>query len=1204
MFSLKPVIGRRALFLGLALLMMIQLQTYGQSCSCPPIATCGCNVGLTKLTIQFTGLLSVTVSVEDNGGNIHSGLLLLPGSIFEIESSASAGQPFVGDVVRISGLLIGTTAINTSCAANQVKIGSDFGSFTVIAGESVGGVPICCEVMETTLPVISGCPADITVSSNPSDCGVNVNWTAPTVADNCAVSSFTASHNPGDFFPEGTTIVTYEAEDNYGNVSTCSFDVIVNDDTDPVISACPADIYITADASCEAVASWTAPTASDNCSVASFTSDHNPGETFSLGTTTVTYIATDGAGNISTCSFDIIVNDDTDPVITGCPTDIFVTADASCKAVVNWTAPMASDNCSVASFTSDHNPGETFPLGTTTVTYTATDGSGNIATCSFDVIVSDDTDPIITGCPVDINISADASCKAVANWTAPNASDNCSVASFASDHIPGETFPLGTTTVTYTATDGAGNIATCSFDVIVSDNTDPIISGCPADVYISANASCEAVVNWPAPTASDNCSVSSFTSDHNPGETFPLGTTTITYTATDGAGNIAICSFNVIVNDDTDPVISSCPADIYVFAYASCEAVANWTAPTASDNCSFVSLTGDHNPGEAFPLGTTTVTYTVTDGSGNIATCSFDVIVSDDTDPVIAGCPVDISVSADASCEAVVSWTAPTASDNCSVASFTSDHNPGETFSLGTTTVTYTATDGAGNVVTCSFDVIVSDDTNPIINGCPADIYVSADGSCEAIATWTPPTVSDKCSVASFTSDHNPGETFSPGTTTVTYTATDGAGNVVTCSFDVIVSDDTNPIISGCPADIYVSADGSCEAIANWTPPTVSDNCSVASFTSDHNPGETFLLGTTKVTYTATDGDGNIATCSFDVIVSDDIDPVITGCPSDVYVSAGASCEAAASWTPPTTEDCSLATLTSSHQPGAIFPIGSTEITYTATDNNENASSCKFNVIVEDDTPPLFQNCPTEISIAVDEACRAIAHWTIPTAIDNCQVVSLTSSHSPGDTFQAGITEVEYKATDSYGNISHCRFNVVVKDEEPPVISGCPADILVRAGEAGEVSVSWDPPTATAGCGSVTLTSSHEPGSLFAVGETLVEYKVIDESGNTTLCTFNVIVTFEDLTFEVVKVVTPDGDGINDEWILPNIEKFTNNNVVIVDRWGSVIYRASGYNNNTVVWKGVNSSGALVPTGTYFYVIKVDFSDKQVERSGFIELIR
>jgi gliding motility-associated-like protein len=376
------------------------------------------------------------------------------------------------------------------------------------------------------------------------------------------------------------------------------------------------------------------------------------------------------------------------------------------------------------------------------------------------------------------------------------------------------------------------------------------------------------------------------------------------------------------------------------------------------------------------------------------------------------------------------------------------------------------------------------------------------------------------------------------------------------------------------------------------------------TLTSSHQPGDRFPQGTTTVTYTATDDAGNTATCSFDVIVNDNAAPLINGCPADISASANASCQAVVNWAPPTVDDCSTVTLTGSHQPGDSFPVGSTEITYTATDNSGNSSSCKFDVIVQDDTPPLFQSCPPEVSTVVDNTCQAIAYWTVPTAIDNCQVASLSSSHSPGDTFQAGITEVEYKATDTYGNVSFCRFNVIVKNEELPVISGCPGDILARAGESGEVSVTWQAPTATAQCGSVSLTSSHIPGALFAVGTTPVEYKAIDDSGNTTLCTFNVIVSFEELTFDIVKVVTPDGDGINDEWIVSNIEKFSSNNVVIVDRWGSVIYRASGYNNNTVVWKGVNSSGALVPTGTYFYVIKVDFSDKQVERSGFIELIR
>src|SRR4029453_8521280 len=132
---------------------------------------------------------------------------------------------------------------------------------------------------------------------------------------------------------------------------------------------------------------------------------------------------------------------------------------------------------------------------------------------------------------------------------------------------------------------------------------------------------------------------------------------------------------------------------------------ASWTAPTASDNCPGVSLGSNHNPGDTFPVGPTTVTYTATDGAGNTATCSFTVTVVDNTDPVISGCPSNITVytgSGATTCDATASWTAPTASDNCPGVSLGSNPNPGDTFPLGPTTVTYTATDGAGNTATCS----------------------------------------------------------------------------------------------------------------------------------------------------------------------------------------------------------------------------------------------------------------------------------------------------------------------------------------------------------------------------------------------------------------------------------------------------------------------------------------------------------------------
>ena len=77
----------------------------------------------------------------------------------------------------------------------------------------------------------------------------------------------------------------------------------------------------------------------------------------------------------------------------------------------------------------------------------------------------------------------------------------------------------------------------------VNDSTPPLITGCPADIQ-----TCQGAVSWTEPTASDNCGLLSFTSDHLPGSTFPSGTTKVTYTAKDIHGNISTCSFNVTVN--------------------------------------------------------------------------------------------------------------------------------------------------------------------------------------------------------------------------------------------------------------------------------------------------------------------------------------------------------------------------------------------------------------------------------------------------------------------------------------------------------------------------------------------------------------------------------------------------------------------------------------------------------------------------------
>jgi hypothetical protein len=229
-----------------------------------------------------------------------------------------------------------------------------------------------------------------------------------------------------------------------------------------------------------------------------------------------------------------------------------------------------------------------------------------------------DTEAPQINCPADVVVTADAGvCEAtgVAIGTA-TATDNCTVASITND-APA-VFPLGVTTITWTATDAAGNSTTCTQTVTVTDNELPTIA-CPGDLNLTADAgSCEAAgVVLGSPITGDNCSVASVTNDAP--AAFPLGTTTVTWTVVDGSGNSETCQQLVTVTDNELPTIA-CAANVTIGTIPGlCEGTTTLVAPVVTDNCSIASVTNDAPA--FYPLGTTTVTWTVVDGSGNSEIC-------------------------------------------------------------------------------------------------------------------------------------------------------------------------------------------------------------------------------------------------------------------------------------------------------------------------------------------------------------------------------------------------------------------------------------------------------------------------------------------------------------------------------------------------------------------------------------------------------
>jgi gliding motility-associated-like protein len=439
------------------------------------------------------------------------------------------------------------------------------------------------------------------------------------------------------------------------------------------------------------------------------------------------------------------------------------------------------------------------------------------------------------------------------------------------------------------------------------------------------------------------------------------------------------------------------------------------------------------------------------------------------------------------------------------------------------------------------------------------------------------------------------------------------SGGAVCCAPGT--NDATPPTILGCPSNKTATLPaGACTVAVSWTEPTTSDNCSATWIERSHFPGSSFPAGITTVTYKAIDPYGNTSsTCSFTVTVNDVTAPQFkAGCPINIVKTADASCQAKVDWTPPiaTDNNCNYPPdITATHNPGDIFPAGApTSVTYTATDKNGNKATCTFTVTVEDNTPPEFQGFQPVITATADNTCVAKVPLPNITATDNCtDNPTVTPSHPDGTEFPIDSTAVTYTAVDASGNKATYTILVVVSNPEVPEIKECPGTITenTTAAEKDSAAVTWHEPWAEVNCGEARLQhQSHTPGSKFPVGTTPVTYTFTDDGGKISTCTFDVVVLASDVLFTISNVVTPDGDGINDVWTLPNIEEFKSNTVVVIDRWGNKIYQATGYDNVRTVWNGTNKNGTIVPTGTYFYTVEVRDQGKVLLKKGFIEVIQ
>ena len=350
---------------------------------------------------------------------------------------------------------------------------------------------------------------------------------------------------------------------------------------------------------------------------------------------------------------------------------------------------------------------------------------------------------------------------------------------------------------------------------IPNDFQKPVIL-VPEDILVEATGPLTSIDIGEA-MATDESGIYSLT--NNAPSSFPLGINTIIWTAVDGAGNMAIASQTVTIQDSTSPKISAMD-DISLEAKSSSQNLVTLTIPEIYDEVGVMSVTNDAP--EVFPLGETIVTWTATDSSGNSVSATQTITVVDTTAPVVENLD-SLTFEATAQNANLVEIPLITASDNTEIISITNDAPV--LFEFGTTIINWSVVDIIGNQSVVEQQIDIIDTTLPTITS-PVDVEVEATSMENNLVEFGFAEASDQVEISTITNDAP--TVFPLGETIVTWTATDKFGNtssslqtisVQTCgndplSYNLIVGSEEDDILIGTALSDLIFANGGDDIIS------------------------------------------------------------------------------------------------------------------------------------------------------------------------------------------------------------------------------------------------------------------------------------------------------------------------------------------------------------------------------------------------------
>ncbi|WP_348799757.1 HYR domain-containing protein [Flavobacterium adhaerens] len=796
--------------------------------------------------------------------------------------------------------------------------------------------------------------------------------------------------------------------------------------------------------------------------------------------------------------------------------------------------------------------------------------------------VEDNEKPSIANCPTNQTmVSGDL----IPDYkTTITVTDNCDSAPVVvQTPAAGTIYAGGTQEIKITATDASGNEAVCSFNIIDNPDTEKPVITCLSDQVVVCGTT--VIPDYTSQvTVTDNMDANpTLTQSPIAGTAFINGME-ITLTATDASNNANSCTFKINKEADVTAPTLTCIGNQLV---ASGAVLPDYVSQiVVLDNCDASPIiTQSPVAGTAVTDGMTLV-FTAKDASENENSCSIivNIEVIPDTEKPVITCLSDQVVVCGTT--VIPDYTSQvTVTDNMDAnPTLTQSPIAGTAFINGME-ITLTATDASNNANSCTFKINKEADVTAPTLTCIGNQLVASGAVLPDYVSQI--VVSDNCDASPIITQSPVAGTAVTDGMTVVFTAKDASENENSCSIIVnieTIPDTEKPVIT-CLSDQVVVCGTT--VIPDYTSQvTVTDNMDAnPTLTQSPIAGTAFINGM-EITLTATDASNNANSCTFKINKEADVTAPTLTCIGNQLVASGAVLPDYVSQIV-VSDNCDASPIiTQSPVAGTAVTDGMT-LVFTAKDASENENSCSIivNIEVIPDTEKPVITCLSDQVVVC--GTTVIPDYTSQvTVTDNMDAnPTLTQSPIAGTAFINGM-EITLTAKDASSNESTCVFKV----DSNIILVDAGKDAEIKQGEViqleaialEEGAFKWSPAEG--------VNNALVSNPIFSPEVTTTYTVTFTNKGGCEVSDSVVILVAPNEKDETKYGFSPNSDGINDFWLIDGIADYPENEVMIYNSWGDLVFQISGYNNTTNVFNGIaNRKRKLgadeLPEGTYFFEI-------------------